>query len=351
MARRRTISRRKTHQDDPTDRKSTRRLVFGLGGLVGVIAYGTIGYVLLGWSPFDAFYMVVITISAVGFGEVRHMASTPERIHTIIVIALGLVTVSYTIAGLVALLAEGDFQRLLGHQRMRRQIDEMRHHTIIAGFGRIGSMIAEELETNEHKFVVIERSGDRIPEIERRGYLYVQGDATDEAILLAAGLDRAKVMVSVMPGDADNVFVTLMAKQIAPTVEIISRAEQSSTQKTLRQAGASHVVMPAAIGAHRIVSLLTNPKAVEFAELVTNQSRLALELEEIPILAGSPLVGRTIAESDIRKRTNAIVIAVKRKDGILEYPPSHEVPIDVGDVVVLLGRRSNLDLFRESYGV
>ncbi len=332
------------------ERAAFRRLVFALGMIAAVLIFGTAGYVSLGWLPFDAFYMVVITISSVGFGEVRPMGSTAERIHTILVIATGVVAVAYTVASLVAMLTEGEIRRVLGHQRMRRQIEELSGHIVIAGFGRIGSLVAEDLTTNARAFVVIERSGERVPDIERRGLLYVVGDARDEAVLLAAGLDRARVLVSVMPGDADNVFVTLTAKQIAPAVQIIARAEQPSTHKTLRQAGASHIVMPAAIGAHRIASLLTNPSAVEFAELVTTHSRLALEMDEVPIASGSSLVGHSIAESDIRRRTNALVVAVKRRDGHVDFPASHEAPLESGDVVVLLGRRGSLDQFRTLYG-
>ncbi|HEY2159429.1 MAG TPA: potassium channel protein [Isosphaeraceae bacterium] len=332
------------------ERPAFRRLVFSQVAITAVVVFGTAGYVLLGWSPFDALYMVVITISTVGYGEVRPMRSAAERIHTIGVIATGIVAVSYAVASLVAMLTEGEIRRALGHQRMRRQIDELSGHIIIAGYGRIGSLVAEDLSSNAQAFVVIERSADRIPDIERRGFLYVAGDARDEAVLLAAGLDRARALVSVMAGDADNVFVTLTAKQIAPGVEIIARAEQPSTHKTLRQAGASHIVMPAAIGAHRIASLLTNPSAVEFAELVTTHSRLALEMDEVPIRAGSSLVGHSIAEADVRKRTNALVVAVKRRDGHVEFPASHESPIEAGDVVVLLGRRASLDQFRKLYG-
>jgi voltage-gated potassium channel len=278
------------------------------------------------------------------------MGSPAERVHTIFVIATGGIAVGYTVASLVALLTEGEIRRALGHQRMRRQIEGLSGHTIVAGFGRIGSLVAEELAAGGRTFVLIERSGDRIPDIERRGFLFVQGDATDEAVLLAAGIDRARVLVSVMPADANNVFVTLTAKQLAPHIEVIARAEQESAHKTLRQAGARHVVMPAAIGAHRIASLLTNPSAVEFAELVTNQSRLALEMDEVPMAANSALVGHSIAEADVRRRTNALVVAIKRHDGRVEFPASHEAPIEVGDVVVLLGRRANLDQFRTLYG-
>ncbi len=331
------------------DTRATRCLLFGLIGILSVTVYGVAGYVTLGWSPFDAFYMVIITISGVGFGEVRPMRSTPERLHTIIVIVLGLGAVACSIAGLVALLAEDEIYRALGHQRMRRRIDGLQGHAVIAGFGRIGSLVAEELATNGRPFVVIERSADRLTEVARMGYAFVQGDATEETTLLAAGIVRAKILVSVMPGDAENVFVTLTARQLAPTIEIIARAEQHNTLKTLKQAGAGHVVMPAAIGARRIASLLTNPSAVEFAELVTSQTRLSLELDEISIADGSPLLGHPVGEADIRQATGTLVIAIKRRDGQVAYP-ADDAPLSVGDAIVLLGRRSNLDQFRQLYG-
>ena len=331
------------------ERRSSRSILLGLSGLLGVIVYGLLGYVALGWSPFDALYMVVITVSGVGFGEVRPMHSTHERLHTMLVITLGVVAFAYTVGGLVALLTEGEIYRALGHQRMRRNIDDLGRHTIVAGFGRIGSLVAEELESNAREFVVIERSAERVSEIERKGYLFVQGNATDEAVLAAAGLARAKVLVSVMPNDADNVFVTLTARRLSPGIEIIARAEQHGTLKTLHQAGASHVVMPAAIGAHRIAALLTNPSAVEFAELVTRRTKLSLEMDEIPIPEGSVLIGHSIRGADIRRKTNTLVVAVKRHDGRVEYPAQLDIPIGAGDVVVLLGRPADLDEFRRQF--
>jgi len=327
-------------------RTSVRRILLGFTAVFAVIGLGVLGYVALGWTPFDALFMVVITISGVGFGEVRPMGSTAERIHTMLVIALGMVAVAYTIAGFVQLLTEGEIRQLLGHQRMRRQIEMLSGHTVVAGFGRVGSLVCEELATAELPFVVLERATDRLTEIERSGYLYVSGDATEESTLRDAGLQRARVLVTAMPSDADTVFITLTARQMCPQVIIVARAEQPSTQKKLRQAGANHVVLPAAIGAHRIVSLLTNPTAVEFVELVTQRSHLAIEMDDVPIRAGTPLNGKTLRDADIGRKTGVIVIAVKRADGRVEFPPSGDEPFAPGDAIVVLGRRSNLDQFR-----
>ena len=151
--------------------------------------------------------------------------------------------------------------------------------------------------------------------------------------------------------DAENVFLTLTARRLVPDLEVIARADQQLTLKTLRQAGARHVVMPAAIGAHRIASLLTNPSAVEFAELVTRQSSVAIEMEEIPVRHRGPLDGLSLRDADIGRRTGVIVIAIKRHDGRVEFPPSGDEPFRDGDTAVLLGLRANLDAFRLLFAV
>ncbi len=330
-------------------RSSVRRIAAGLSGLATVIVFGVIGYMSFGWPFFEALYMVVITISGVGYGEVRPTTSTPLRIHTMMVIALGLVAVAYTVAGFVQFFAEGEIRNYLGRQRMRRQIDAMVGHTIIIGYGRLGMLISEELNSAKLPFVVIERAIERVMDIERREYVYLHADATDEETFHQAGLERAKTLVVVLPTDAENVFLTLTAKRLAPKIEIIARAEAPMTLKTLHQAGADHVVMPAAIGAHRIVSLLTNPSAVEFTELVTRRSSLAIEMDEVPVKLRGPLDGLSLRDADIGRRTGVMVIAVKRLDGRVEFPPSGDEPFAAGDIAVVLGSRSNLDLFRRSF--
>jgi voltage-gated potassium channel len=184
---------------------------------------------------------------------------------------------------------------------------------------------------------------------EERGFLFVTGDATEEKVLKEAGIDSAKVVVTVMPNDAENVFITLTVRQMCPKLVIIARAEGPSTPKKLRQAGADHIVMPAAIGAHRIVSLLTNPGAVEFAELVTNRASVAIEMDEVTIEASSPLAGRTVRDSDVKRRTGVVVVALKRADGRLEFPLEGGETIAAGDRVVLLGGPGHIREFREQF--
>lgn len=341
-----------TFQADPFSfwrRSSVRRILGGLVALTAVIASGTAGYVMLGWTPSDALFMVIITVTGVGFGEVLPLDNPWLRLHTIVVISFGLIAVAYTVAGFVQFVAEGEISQLLGHQRVRRQIDEMRDHTIVAGYGRMGTLLCAELAAAGEPFVLIDNAGNRAAEFDARQIPYVVGDATEESVLKDAGLLRARFLATTIPSDALNVFITLTARQMNADVVILARAEQPSTHKKLLQAGANHVVVPAAIGAHRMVSLLTNPTAVEFAELVTTRSSLAIEMDEFPIRVRSPLIGLTMREADIGRRTGVVVVAIKRSDGHVSFPPASDDRLNLDDTIVLLGKREGLDHFRDEY--
>lgn len=330
--------------------KAVQRILWGLAAMGAVMLYGTVGYLLLGWSLGDAVYMVAITVSTVGFTEVNEINTGLLRAHTILVIFLGYVTLGYMLTGLLTFITEEELRRFLGLHRVRKQIETLRGHTIVAGMGRMGSLVCSELQASGEPFVLIDRSHDRAAEIERRGWLYVIGDASEEKVLQEAGLSRARALVSALPSDADNVFITLTARELAPKVQIIARAEQPSTQKKLKQAGADHVVLPATIGAQRIASILTNPSAVKFTELVTHRSSLDIEMADVDVREGGPFAGRTLRDLDIGRRTGVIVLAIKRADGRVEFPPSGDEAFAPGDVIVLLGRPESFEQFRGEFG-
>ncbi len=336
-------------ESDSPRRTAMRRILWGVAFLGCVIVFGTAGYMMLGWEFGDAFYMVMITVSTVGFTEVHEINTGWLRLHTILLILFGYFALGYTLTGVLAFITEEELQRLLGHQRVKRQIEALRGHTIVAGMGRMGTLVCQELEAAGQPFVLIDRSAEKVPEVERRGWLYVLGDASEEKVLQEAGLARAKALVTALPSDAENVFITLTARELAPKVQIVARAEQPSTQKKLRQAGADHVVLPATIGAHRIASILTNPSAVKFTELVTHRSSLAIEMADVEVRAGGPFAGRTLRDLDIGRRTGVMVIAVKRGDGRVEFPPSGNEPFVAGDSIVVLGRPANLEQFRAEF--
>jgi voltage-gated potassium channel len=312
-----------------------------------VAAYGVAGYLSMGWSFIDALYQVVITISGVGFDEVEPMTSTASRVFTMSVIGMGMLSVAFTLGSFVQFLTESEILDYIGRHRMSKQIQTLSGHTIIAGYGHLGSLICDELADRASPFVLIDKAQERAAIAESRGFLVLTGDATLEHVLKDAGIERAKVLVSVTPDDAENVFITLTARQMCPGLVIIARAEGPNTPKKLKQAGADHVVTPAAIGAHRIVSLLTNPAAVEFTELVTNRSRVEIEIDELLITAASALAGHSVRDSDLKRRTGVIVIALKRHDGGLVFPLSGDEVFAPGDSVVMMGRRADVEQFRQ----
>jgi voltage-gated potassium channel len=332
-------------------RKAVRRVVYGLTAIQVVAVYGVTGYMIMGWTFIDALYQVVITISGVGFDEVEPMNTTLLRVFTMSVIGLGMLSVAFTLGSFVQLLTETEILEYFGRHRMTKHIQSLSGHIVVAGFGRLGGMICDELAAREKLFVVIDLSPERAVMADSRGFPVVTGDATEELTLRQAGIERAKVLVCVMPNDAENVFITLSARQMCAQLMIVSRAEGPSTPKKLKQAGADHIVMPAAIGAHRIVSLLTNPAAVEFAELVTNRSSVELEMDELLIAPSSNLAGLSVRDADIKRLTGVIVIAIKRKDGRLEFPPSGDEVFAPGDSVVLMGQRLNLEQFRQHFQI
>ncbi len=338
-------------QTSPWGRGPVRRIAIGFALVAFVLGYGTAGYMIMGWTFIDSFYQVFITISAVGLTEVHPLVSTPLRVHTMLIIAMGLFSVAFTLGGFISLLTEGEFRKYLGQQRMMKQIETQEKHAIVAGYGRVGALVCEGLTGSTLPFVVIEQDANRVQELAARGFLHLVGDATDEEVLEEAGIERASVLVTALANDAANVFITLTSRELSPDLLIIARAEQPTTSKKLKQAGANHVIMPAVIGAHRIVSLLTNPTAVEFVELVTQRSSLAIEMNDIPIHSDSPLAGQTLRDADIGRRTGVMVIAIKRADGGVEFPPSGDQPLSPGDSIVLLGRRASLDQFRERFMV
>jgi voltage-gated potassium channel len=316
-----------------------------------VLLLGIGGYLVAGWSLSDALYMVVIAISTVGFTEVRPIVGPWLRAHTILVIVFGYLAVSYTLAGLVALLTEEELRRYLGIQRVKRQIESLRDHVIVVGLGRMGTQVCSELEASGVPFVAIDRTPEKIEQLERRGWICIQGDATEERVLLDAGLRMARAVVAAIPDDAINVFITLTAREQAPRVQILARAELQSTEHKLERAGANHVVLPAAIGAQRVVAMIRNPSAVTFAELVTQRAALEIEMDEIEASRGGDFAGKTLRELDIQRRTGVIVVAVKRGDGTIDFPPSGSDELSAGDRLVLLGRRPNLEQFRSLYSV
>ena len=327
----------------------TRNLVYGLSFLAGVFVLGVIGYLLAGWNWSDAVYMVVISIFTVGYGEVRPIQEEGLRGFTMGLIVLGCFSVIFVSGALVQFLMEGQIRRALGDRRMSAELKKLNKHTIICGYGRIGRMVAADLKAGQRPFVIVDKDPRRLEGARETGFLTLEGEATEESVLLEAGITRASVLATVLPSDASNVFITLSARELHPELMIIARGEDPSTERKLIQAGANRVVLPAHIGAERISHLILFP---ESTELITDKEKahhlqeelsdLGLELEEAVIPKYSPFAGKSVAEFESLHSGNVIVVALHLKDGGTELRPKRETILAVGDGVVAVSRCTNL---------
>jgi voltage-gated potassium channel len=320
------------------------RLRLALAGLVALVIGGSLGYYLLeeNFTLFDGFYQVVITISTVGFSEI-HELSTAGRVLTTVLILAGLVLVAFATASFLESVIEGGLGRYLGRRRLERKIKTLRGHWIICGYGRMGEHVAHELLTSKRRppFVVIESDPDRIRACEQADYLYVQGDATAEEMLIEAGIEHAAGLVSLIATDAMNVFICLTASQMNPKLKIIARSAEDGSEKKLLRAGATKVIAPYHVGGMRLSQAILRPAVQDFLDFTMGPD-LEIELEELRISAGSALVGLTLRTSPIRTELDLILVAIRNADQSMTFNPSADTVLNEGDTLIAVGSGRNL---------
>ncbi|MBI1346083.1 potassium channel protein [bacterium] len=316
-------------------------------GLTTIMAIA--GYMWAGWDLLDAVYMTVITIFGVGFGEVRPLTEPWLRVFTMFVIMAGCSSAVYVIGGFVQMVAEGEIYRVLGARRMTRGIELLQNHVILCGYGRVGQHLARELQAAHQQFVIVDTVMEQLRDAEAAGLLVLVGDATEEAVLKTAGIDRARVLASVLSSDAANVFITLTARELNPKIEIIARAESNSTEKKLLRSGANRVVLPTMIGATKIANLISRPSAESLLidaegkqHLNDELDHIGLKLQEFELTEGSPLVGQQIREIEVSGASGFVVVAVRRADGVVVQQPVSTFMLNLGDTIILLGHRDHL---------
>jgi voltage-gated potassium channel len=324
-----------------------RNLAAGLAFMVVVSACATAAYIHNGWDFGDALYMVVLTVYTVGFDEVRPI-NTPElRAVTIALIVTGCTGMIFLTGTLIQLITASQLQQLFGFRRMQKDIDHLTNHVIICGYGRIGQMLARELQAGKADFVIVERGDGRTTAARELGFLSLQGDATDEDVLRRAGISRARALATVLPDDAANVFITLSARSLNRELTIIARGEAASTESKLIQAGADRVVLPTRIGAERmaelllyqnVAKLLSGIQVGDLDRLGRDLRRLGLEIEVVAAEKGSQSVGATVGELEAIAAGAFLVVALDRHNGETLLQPSANVAINEGDGVAIVGR-------------
>lgn len=321
-----------------------QRMLWGFGVVLVTVVFGSLGYIASGWSVSDALYMIVISITTVGYGEVRPVNTTFLRLNTAGILLFGLVGNALVVSAIAEILISRTLRRELGRRSLEEIIAEMSDHVIVVGYGRMGSQTAERLQHAGVKVVVIENNPDVVNQLYQSNILYVQGDGVNEATLVAAGIERAKSILCLLNNDVDNVFVTLSARQLNPKVRIISKADQHSSLRKLYQAGANHVVSPSTMGSMRVAALVVNPLVVELSEAINAgfgdmQVELhELGLESIPEILGEDF--QTIQSAIIGIK--AVVVGIRHATGRVSFPPPMDHRFVKGESLILLGRPEHM---------
>jgi voltage-gated potassium channel len=293
----------------------------------------------------ESIYWTVITIAGVGYSQsVDVEVPASRQFLSIVVILVGMLAMAYTLGMLIQAIVEGQLDKAMGAKRMNKEINKLKNHVIVCGFGRIGQNLAHRLARHHVPFIVIDTSVDSIAEASVHGYLCLEADATDENVLLKVGLERATTIVFGIQSDPDNVFLTLSVRNLNPKIKIIARGEDPRTEKKLLQAGADQVVMPAIIGAERIADMIVRPEASDLLRCVGHESGLNADLEEFKFTIDSAYLGRTVREAE-EGAEQLMIVAVRRGDGETIFNPKDDEVIEAGDVVIVMGPEAEIEKF------
>jgi voltage-gated potassium channel len=308
-------------------------------GFIGTAGFHYIEH----WNWFDGFYMVLTTLTTIGYGEV-HPLSPVGRYFNVAIILAGVGLVFLILGALGQALLEFEFNNLFGRRRMEREIGRLNGHYIICGAGRVGRAVARQLESKPAQFLILESDEVKAARIrDETNWLVVHGDATLEAQLLAARIDQAAGLVAATTTDATNTYVVLTARSLNPTLKIIARASEEGAEKHMRTAGADQVVSPYGFAGFRIAEAFLRPNVITFIEVALQRSsELGLELEELTIDPSSIYVGRTLRSSGIRRDLGITVLAIKREGEAMKYSPSPDALLDAGHHLIVMGAPSKL---------
>lgn len=318
-----------------------KRIILTVVLLLTVITSGTAGYFLIeGWSWLDSLYMTVITLTTIGFQEVKPL-SYEGRIFTIMFVLFGVGVVAYTINNGLRVIFEGEIQKAFGRMKLEKRMRSLRDHYIVCGFGRMGQIICRELKGKGIPFVVVEMEQREVDPDE--DILSISGDATRDEVLKSAGIDYARGLVSVLSTDAQNLFVVLSARGLNPDLFIVARAGEDGSEQKLLRAGADRVVSPYHIGGLRMAHTILKPAVVDFIEFATRTGNIELQMEEIMVQKGSRIAGLPIDKSGIGRELGVIIVAIKRSDGIMKFNPTSRTEIHAGDVLIALGETPRLN--------
>ncbi len=311
---------------------------------------GTVGYVLIeGWTWPDAFYMTAITLTTVGFGEVRPLSPT-GRAFTVFLILSGVGSVAYGFSRLGEYFLTGRVGARLRSRRMMRMIDKLENHVIVCGYGRVGKSAALTLREGKRQVVIVDNALDRIESAQAKGLIAQHADSTRDEALIQAGIERAWGMIICTGDDSRNLFIVLSARALNPKLYIVARTVNAVNEQKMIRAGANRVVSPYQIGGKHMANIVIRPHVTDFLDVVTLDGGLELWLEELVIQPESLLVGQTVGMANIRRQTGVTLVALLRRAGGTVMPNAETV-LDVGDELIVLGTREQLTKLEGLTGV
>ena len=326
----------------PVRQRVFRRFLFPIVSLVVLLIVGTAGYRWMErMGTIDALYMTVITISTVGFGEVKPL-SPIGRLFTIGLIFGGGGLVAYTLSGVAAFLLSGEWRANRAHKRRRNMLTQISNHVIICGYGRVGRHVAHEFKAEGLPFVVIDPNPEKIAYIREVGYLALQGNAAHEEDLKEAGIDRARGLVAAANTDAENVFIVLTALSMSKDLFIVARANYEESESKLLRAGANCLILPYRMAGRRMVTMLIRPDVADFLDEIAHTSGLELLLEQVELMPTSPLVGQTLAQAQLPRKLGITVVACKYPDGQQNIRPGPDTVLHANAQIIVLGTPDQL---------
>ena len=319
-----------------------RRLTYLGLAVTFTLLVGTTGFILIAGFPlFDAFYMTLITITTVGYQEVRPL-SQAGRIFNTVLIVFGVTTLFFAIGVITQSIVQLELGDLVAKRRMKRMIDKLENHYIICGFGRVGRGASRELQQAGLPFVIVDRDPEKVESAMRAGMLAMAADSTRDQTLQDAGIVKARGLIAALATDADNLFLILSAKALKPALKVAARAGEEEAEEKLRRAGADTVFAPYLHAGHRLAQALIRPHVFQFLDFTTTGMGLKAVIEQVPVVEGSEFASMSLKQMQIRRDIGVIVLAIRRADGEMAFNPPADAIIKSGDYLVVMGEQENL---------
>ncbi|MDO8684796.1 MAG: potassium channel protein [Armatimonadota bacterium] len=318
--------------------------------LILLVGIGTVGFMYIeGMNILDALYMTVITLTTVGFREVEPLDAY-GKIFTMVVVIVGVTLAFWALGSLVDLTVSERLWRSLRRRKMEKEISKMRNHHIICGYGRMGQQIAKDFAQHNVPFVVVELNQEQLPKLDAGEIAYIEGNASDDKTLIAAGIKHAVGLVTVSPSDQDNVFITLTARVLNPKLHIVARSILEENEDKLKRAGADVVLSPYVMGGRRMATAVLRPHVIEFLDTAMHSENLDLQIEEVRIKEAAKFANKTIRDSGIRQKSGCIILAIKDGGGQFANNPSPDRVLKPGEIMIVMGSPTQLTALEKMTG-